>query len=452
MTRGGATTPTSAPTSAPTPTPTPIPILTMKPIATTTTTKPTTTPVMTTPSAAPKMKPPLVCHMMSPLYLTDNYEKGKVVNSLVPYPQMCDYILFDIPQEADGKYDRTAYEHLGQYATLSKYMFSVNVYDTVVSSLTTTLDKTTLTDTARDILQTVPLRGFGILGEVSHLNASAYSPDILTNHAGILNFVYARFTEVMTGLGIAKSEVANFFAFRPLHLASRSRSYRAILEGLNTISTGYLRFVMLLTITSTTTPFVQPSSAWDKLCLASGFEPTIGSLTYEYAHNGVTKGIDMTAIPATSSPCSPPTMIRDSGAITDPTPAPVPHAIGSGANDVAPAIRSPTNASPELSTLPAERASGSTQEPCPVPSPLPPTLATVDTTRHLQAIESDAAAVTFGPALRCPSSHSTDLPLGPSGLHAAKSNIFDYPHRCHHRASSDDAFLAVTSANPVQGR
>lgn len=84
-----------------------------------------------------------------------------------------------------------------------------------------------------------------------------------------------RFTEVMTGLGIAKSEVANFFAFRPLHLASRSRSYRAILEGLNTISTGYLRFVMLLTITSTTTPFVQPSSAWDKLCLASGFEPTI---------------------------------------------------------------------------------------------------------------------------------------------------------------------------------
>ncbi|KAH7978327.1 hypothetical protein HPB49_005197 [Dermacentor silvarum] len=28
------------------------------------------------------------------------------------------------------------------------------------------------------------------------------------------------------------------------------------------------------------------------------------------------------------------------------------------------------------------------------------------------------------------------------------SQIFDYPHRCHHRASSDDAFLAVTSANP----
>ncbi|KAH7960755.1 hypothetical protein HPB49_022976 [Dermacentor silvarum] len=40
-----------------------------------------------------------------------------------------------------------------------------------------------------------------------------------------------------------------------------------------------------------------------------------------------------------------------------------------------------------------------------------------------RAIESDAAAVTFGPALRCPSSHSTDLPLGPSGDHAAKSDV-----------------------------
>ncbi|XP_049513267.1 uncharacterized protein LOC125940765 [Dermacentor silvarum] len=221
------------------------------------------------------VKPPLVCHMVSPQYQTDPIEKEKIVNSLVPSPGVCDYIMFDIPQEADGKYNRAAYEQLGRYATVSKCMFSVNVYDTVVSSLTTTLDKTTLTDTARDILQTVPLYGFGILGEVSLLNASVYSRAILTINAGILNSVYERFTEVMTGLGIGKSEVANFFAFRPRYLAILPQSYQGLLEGLNTISNGYLRFVMLLTITSQTSSFVQPSSAWNRLCLASGDEPTI---------------------------------------------------------------------------------------------------------------------------------------------------------------------------------
>ncbi|XP_049523952.1 uncharacterized protein LOC125945736 [Dermacentor silvarum] len=124
-------------------------------------------------------------------------------------------------------------------------------------------------------------------------------------------------------------------------------------------------------------------------------------------------------IPATSLPCSPPTMTRDSGAIADPTPAPVPH-------DIAPAIRPPTKASPDLSTLPAERASETAREPYPVPSPLPLTLSTVDTPRHLQASESAAApvaAATFVPALHCLSSLSADLPLGPSGDRSNKSEV-----------------------------
>ncbi|XP_075526725.1 uncharacterized protein LOC142558479 [Dermacentor variabilis] len=139
----------------------------------------------------PKNKPPLVCHMMSPQYTTDDTEKEKIMNAAVPSPGLCDYIVFDIPQEVDGKYDRAAYEFLGRHGNLSKYMFTVNVYDPILASLRKTLAKTTLTDTAREVLQTVPLRGFGILGEMSQLNASAFDAYTLLNDAGLLKLVYA---------------------------------------------------------------------------------------------------------------------------------------------------------------------------------------------------------------------------------------------------------------------
>ncbi|XP_037574806.1 mucin-2-like [Dermacentor silvarum] len=143
-------------------------------------------------------------------------------------------------------------------------------------------------------------------------------------------------------------------------------------------------------------------------------------------------------IPATSSPCSPPTMTRDSGAIADPTPAPGPHAIGSGTNDVAPAVRSPTNPSPDLSTLLAERASESAHEPCPVPTPLPPTVSTVATPWHLPASESDAAsAATFFLALRSPSSPSANLSLGPSSDYSDKSDVGGWEQSSHHTDTAD---------------
>ncbi|XP_037568302.1 uncharacterized protein LOC119449192 [Dermacentor silvarum] len=118
----------------------------------------------------------------------------------------------------------------------------------------------------------------------------------------------------------------------------------------------------------------------------------------------------MTMIPPTSSPFLPPTMARDTGAIADPTPAPMPRAVGSGANDVVPAIRPPSNPPPDLSKPPAERASESARELYHMPTSLPPTVPTVATPRHLQASESDAAAAaTFVHGLQCPPSSSADL-------------------------------------------
>ncbi|XP_037560848.1 uncharacterized protein LOC119439959 [Dermacentor silvarum] len=74
-------------------------------------------------------------------------------------------------------------------------------------------------------------------------------------------------------------------------------------------------------------------------------------------------------------------MKRGSGDITYPTPAPVPHAIGSVSNDIAPPTTTPDPSMPF-----AEPASETARELCTVPTPLPPTLpaiAKADTGHHL---------------------------------------------------------------------
>ncbi|XP_049523899.1 platelet glycoprotein Ib alpha chain-like [Dermacentor silvarum] len=73
--------------------------------------------------------------------------------------------------------------------------------------------------------------------------------------------------------------------------------------------------------------------------------------------------------PATSSPFSPPMMAGDSGDITDPTPATMPHAIGPVCNAIAPATTTP-----EPSTRSAEPVSVAACELGTAPIPLPPTL------------------------------------------------------------------------------
>ncbi|XP_065280568.2 uncharacterized protein [Dermacentor albipictus] len=151
-------------------------------------------------------------------------------------------------------------------------MFSITE---VLSSRSTFLDKATLSDTGREILQILPLRGFGFLGEVSQRNPFASIRGSLANYAQSLTFFYARFTEVLRGLGVAKGEVINFLAFKPVNLASRAASYERLLESLNNIPSDHLHLVMLLTITTETDLLVQPSSSWDKHCLASDSEPTI---------------------------------------------------------------------------------------------------------------------------------------------------------------------------------
>lgn len=85
---------------------------------------------------------------------------------------------------------------------------------------------------------------------------------------------------------------------------------------------------------------------------ASGFHQ--GSLLCKCTHPALVKGISTKIIPTTSSPFSPPTMARDSGVIADPSPAFVPHAIGSVSTNVAPVTQPSTNPPPNRS---AERVS-----------------------------------------------------------------------------------------------
>ncbi|XP_070396712.1 uncharacterized protein [Dermacentor albipictus] len=235
---------------------------------------PSSTP--TTTSSPPRKKPPLVCQMTSPNHVTSPAEKSSIINSAMPEPGLCDYIVLDIPQTPDGKYKRDGYAFLKVHGSTTKYMFSVNYpSDELLTSLHTFLGKATLTDTGREILQTVPLRGFGFLSEVARLTASSSSRDSLANYAGDLRFYYERFTEVLRGLGVAKGEVINFFAFKPVKLASRPGPYEGLLEYLNNMPGDNLHLVMILTITTEKGRLVQPSSSWDKHCLASDSEPTI---------------------------------------------------------------------------------------------------------------------------------------------------------------------------------
>ncbi|XP_070377066.1 uncharacterized protein [Dermacentor albipictus] len=218
-------------------------------------------------------KPPLVCQMTSPNYVTSPAEKSSIINSAMPEPGLCDYIVLDIPQTPDGMFKSDGYEFLEGRGGTSKYMFIMNY--SLVSSSSTHFDKATLTDTGREILQTVPLHGFGFLGGVLQLIASSFSRGTLANYALSLKHFYALFTEVLRGLGVPKGEVVNFFAFKPVTLASIAPFYEGLLEGLNNIPGDHLHLVMLLTITTETDLLVQPSSSWDKHCLASDSEPTI---------------------------------------------------------------------------------------------------------------------------------------------------------------------------------
>ncbi|XP_065280536.1 uncharacterized protein [Dermacentor albipictus] len=251
-----------------------VPVVAPLPTSTTTTksSPPSQSPSPSTPSP-PTKKPPLVCQMMSPNYVTSPSEKSNIINSSMPEPGLCDYIVLDIPQTPDGKFESDGYDFLKRPTSTSKYMFSMNFR--LVSSSSTFLDKATLTDTGREILQSLPLRGFGFLGGVLQLNASSFSRATLANYALVLKFFYARFTEVLRGLGIPKGEVINFFAFKPVNLASSAPFYEGLLEGLNDIPGDHLHLVILLTITTEKGLPVQPSSSWDNHCLASDSDPTI---------------------------------------------------------------------------------------------------------------------------------------------------------------------------------
>ncbi|XP_065280544.1 uncharacterized protein [Dermacentor albipictus] len=261
-----------------------VPAVTPLPTSTTTmkSNPPTQSQSPSTPSP-PTKKPPLVCQMMSPNYVTSPSEKSNIINSSMPEPGLCDYIVLDIPQTPDGKFESDGYEFLKRPTSTSKYMFSMNFR--LVSSSSTFLDKATLTDSGREILQSLPLRGFGFLGGVLQPNASSFSRATLANYALVLKFFYARFTEVLRGLGVPKGEVVNFFAFKPANLASSAPFYEGLLEGLKDIPGDHLHLVILLTITTEKGLLVQPSSAWDNHCLASDSEPTIecGNL-----HAGIT--------------------------------------------------------------------------------------------------------------------------------------------------------------------
>ncbi|XP_065280540.1 uncharacterized protein [Dermacentor albipictus] len=251
-----------------------VPAVTPLPTSTTTmkSNPPTQSQSPSTPSP-PTKKPPLVCQMMSPNYVTSPSEKSNIINSSMPEPGLCDYIVLDIPQTPDGKFESDGYEFLKRPTSTSKYMFSMNFR--LVSSSSTFLDKATLTDSGREILQSLPLRGFGFLGGVLQPNASSFSRATLANYALVLKFFYARFTEVLRGLGVPKGEVVNFFAFKPANLASSAPFYEGLLEGLKDIPGDHLHLVILLTITTEKGLLVQPSSAWDNHCLASDSEPTI---------------------------------------------------------------------------------------------------------------------------------------------------------------------------------
>ncbi|XP_070396708.1 uncharacterized protein [Dermacentor albipictus] len=248
----------------------------MTPLPTSTTTTKSSpksqSPSTSTPSTTTK-KPPLVCQMTSPNHVTTRAEKQKIIIGVPPEPGLCDYIVLDIPQTPDGKYKSDGYEFLERHGRTSKYMFIMNY--SLVSSSSTHFDKATLTDTGREILQTVPLHGFGFLGGVLQLIASSFSRGTLANYALALKHFYALFTEVLTGLDVPKGEVVNFFAFKPVTLASIAPFYEGLLQDLNNIAGDNLHLVMLLTITTETGLHVQPSSSWDKHCLASDSEPTI---------------------------------------------------------------------------------------------------------------------------------------------------------------------------------
>ncbi|XP_075526708.1 uncharacterized protein LOC142558461 [Dermacentor variabilis] len=166
------------------------PAVTPLPASTPTT---TSSPPSQTPSPSPPTKkPPLVCQMTSPNHVPSGPEKFDILISTMPEPGLCDYIVLDIPQTPDGKFERDGYEFLKRHGNTSKYMFSVNVPPSSdLSSLLTFLDNATLTDTGRDILLSLPLRGFGFLDKVAQLNMSTFTSSSLANYAGVLKFLYA---------------------------------------------------------------------------------------------------------------------------------------------------------------------------------------------------------------------------------------------------------------------
>ncbi|KAL3224982.1 hypothetical protein MRX96_026170 [Rhipicephalus microplus] len=212
--------------------------------------------------------------MMSPFYAADPIERTRIAHSDLPRPGLCDYTVLDVPHSRDKTYDPASYSFLQRGGNLTKYMLSIDLNNDVLL-FQSSVNQFLLGNIAHVVRRTIQLHGFGFHGEVDWLNVSSFGPNVIRDGAKRLNLLYQGLTSVMKAVGVNESDVANYFMARLFNLASSTRSYKALLEGLNTTSGDDLRFVILLTVTSERALVVQPSSSYDPLCTVSSNEPTM---------------------------------------------------------------------------------------------------------------------------------------------------------------------------------
>ncbi|KAH7975691.1 hypothetical protein HPB52_004579 [Rhipicephalus sanguineus] len=193
-------------------------------------------------------KPPVVCQLTSPShYATWSQQQVFVQNQRLPPPNMCDYIILDLPQFPDGSYEYGSYEFLSRSRSSGyRLLLTVNMDAANVGNNLVALNSPDFSQSTQRIQHTLGLFGYGTLRGWPVPRTTTE----LSAAQAVLNVIYERLAQVLNGSGVHESSIANFFGFKPRVTTSQWKDYASFVSMLNGLRLDIFRQVSLAALNS----------------------------------------------------------------------------------------------------------------------------------------------------------------------------------------------------------
>ncbi|KAL1469457.1 hypothetical protein MTO96_025065 [Rhipicephalus appendiculatus] len=135
--------------------------------------------------------------------------------NLFPPADVCDYVLLDLPQNADASYHYGSYEFLRKIDTAGyRFLFTVDMDAANISNRMVAFNSPIFNRSTKSIQTSLypgRLLGYGTL----HGWPIPQTAVELSTAQAVLNVIYERFAQVINSSGIDEKDITNFFAFKP---------------------------------------------------------------------------------------------------------------------------------------------------------------------------------------------------------------------------------------------